>query len=139
MSKLDSNPIPGLLPFKAVRLVQLLQYCFSTTIEWICIAAHFHRYSKMIRKCFSFHLNAPKNLYEKVCLSVCPSVHSIQNALQISIRGVSVCPLVRRSVGPSVRQSVGPSVRNTFSQTRARRILCRLFGLVHLHTTSTKF
>ena len=68
-------------------------------------------------------LDASSHLHMRVC----PSVRR------------SVGPSVRRSVSPSVRQSVGPSVRNTFSQTRARRILCRLFGLVHLHTTSTKF
>ena len=40
-----------------------------------------------------------------------------------------VCPSVRRSVRPSVGPSVRRSVRNAFSQTRARRILRRVFGL----------
>ena len=37
---------------------------------------------------------------------------------------------IRGCVCPSVRPSVGPSVRNAFSQTTARRILRRVFGLV---------
>ena len=37
-----------------------------------------------------------------------------------------VCPSVRRSVGPSVRLSVP-----CYFQTRTRRILCRVSGLVH--------
>ena len=48
---------------------------------------------------------------------------------RISLRGCvrpSVCP----SVDPSVSPSVCPLVLNAFSQTPARRILCRVFGLV---------
>ena len=46
---------------------------------------------------------------------------------RISIRGC-----VRPSARSSVRRAVGPSGRNAFSQMTARRIFCRVFGLVYL-------
>ena len=52
-------------------------------------------------------------------------VISFLDAPSISIRGCD-----HPSVGPSICPSVRRSVQNAFSQTRARRILCRVFGLV---------
>ena len=60
--------------------------------------------------CFSFFLDAPSHLYKRVC----------------------------PSVGPSVRPSVGPSVPRYF-QTRTRRILCRVSGLVFFFFLSFSF
>ena len=51
-------------------------------------------------------------------LLILPGTSWLHLRRRISIRGMSVRP------------SVGPSVRNAFSQTTARRILRRVFGLV---------
>ena len=51
------------------------------------------------------------------------------------ILSVFRCAVASRKEGVSVRRSVRRSVRNAFSQTPARRILRRIFGLVFLNTT----
>ena len=68
--------------------------------------------------CFSLSYFNSRFLFSSLCFIDYP-VALFRCVLGISIRG-------------SVRPSVRPSICNAFSHTPARRILCRVFGLVHL-------